>query len=58
MQGTFELAKEKAPAIIIIDELDFIGTKRLDLEKSGDCEIQQTMFELNQLDDSLMVQQQ
>ncbi|KAJ7288223.1 26S proteasome subunit P45 [Mycena rebaudengoi] len=42
---------EKAPAIIFIDELDAIGTKRFDSEKSGDREVQRTMLELlNQLD--------
>ena len=47
----FELAKEKSPAIIFIDELDTIGTKRFDSEKSGDREVQRTMLELlNQLD--------
>ena len=35
---TFELAKEKARAIIFIDELDAIGTKRFDSDKSGDCD--------------------
>jgi 26S proteasome regulatory subunit T5 len=51
VRGAFELAKEKAPAIISIDELDTIGTKRFDSEKSGDCEVQRTMLELlNQLD--------
>jgi 26S proteasome regulatory subunit T5 len=46
-----ELAKEKAPAIIFIDELDAIGTKRFDSDKSGDREVQRTMLELlNQLD--------
>src|ERR1700709_1641160 len=45
------LAKEKAPAIIFIDELDAVGTKRFDSEKSGDREVQRTMLELlNQLD--------
>ena len=45
------LAKEKLPAIIFIDELDAIGTKRFDSEKAGDREVQRTMLELlNQLD--------
>ena len=51
VRDAFELAKEKAPAIIFIDESDAIGTKRFDSEKSGDREAQRTMFELlNQLD--------
>merc|ERR1712022_57351 len=45
------LGKEKAPAIIFIDEIDAIGTKRFDSDKSGDREVQRTMLELlNQLD--------
>jgi 26S proteasome regulatory subunit T5 len=51
VRDAFELAKEKSPAIIFIDELDAIGTKRFDSEKSGDREVQRTMLELlNQLD--------
>uniref|UniRef100_A0A914RCZ6 AAA+ ATPase domain-containing protein n=1 Tax=Panagrolaimus davidi TaxID=227884 RepID=A0A914RCZ6_9BILA len=51
VRDIFALAKEKAPAIIFIDELDAIGTKRFDSEKAGDREIQRTMLELlNQLD--------
>ncbi|KAI8388045.1 26S protease regulatory subunit 6A [Radiomyces spectabilis] len=51
VRDAFNLAKEKAPAIIFIDELDAIGTKRFDSEKSGDREVQRTMLELlNQLD--------
>ncbi|KAL8448477.1 hypothetical protein Emed_003811 [Eimeria media] len=51
VRDAFELAKEKAPAIIFIDELDAIGTKRFDSELSGDREVQRTMLELlNQLD--------
>merc|ERR1712130_803634 len=39
------------PAIIFIDEIDAIGTKRFDSDKSGDREVQRTMLELlNQLD--------
>ncbi|CAM9012209.1 unnamed protein product [Wickerhamomyces anomalus] len=51
IRDAFALAKEKAPTIIFIDELDAIGTKRFDSEKSGDREVQRTMLELlNQLD--------
>eukprot|EP01053_Blabericola_migrator_P011433 Blabericola_migrator_1__11432@NODE_679_length_6909_cov_149_679480_g493_i0_p2_GENE_NODE_679_length_6909_cov_149_679480_g493_i0NODE_679_length_6909_cov_149_679480_g493_i0_p2_ORF_typecomplete_len425_score95_28AAA/PF00004_29/5_1e02AAA/PF00004_29/4_1e40Prot_ATP_ID_OB/PF16450_5/1_9e23AAA_lid_3/PF17862_1/1_7e12RuvB_N/PF05496_12/7_7e11AAA_5/PF07728_14/8e07AAA_2/PF07724_14/1_7e06AAA_22/PF13401_6/2_1e05AAA_3/PF07726_11/1_6e05DUF815/PF05673_13/1_5e05AAA_16/PF13191_6/0_00022Sigma54_activ_2/PF14532_6/0_0012I len=51
VRDAFELAKEKSPAIIFIDELDAIGTKRQDSEMSGDREVQRTMLELlNQLD--------
>ena len=51
MRDAFALAKEKAPAIIFIDEIDAIGTKRFDSELSGDREVQRTMLELlNQLD--------
>ena len=51
VRDAFELAREKAPTIIFIDEIDAIGTKRFDSEKSGDREAQRTMLELlNQLD--------
>ena len=51
VRDAFNLAKEKSPSIIFIDELDAIGTKRFDSEKSGDREVQRTMLELiNQLD--------
>ena len=51
VRDAFELAKQKAPAIIFIDELDAIGTKRFDSEKSVDREVQRTMLELlKQLD--------
>ncbi|KAJ0104100.1 26s protease regulatory subunit 6a [Diaporthe amygdali] len=51
VRDCFALAKEKAPSIIFIDELDAVGTKRFDSEKSGDREVQRTMLELlNQLD--------
>lgn len=51
VRDAFDLAKEKAPAIIFIDELDAIGSKRQDSELSGDREVQRTMLELlNQLD--------
>jgi len=51
VRDAFALAKERKPAIIFIDELDAIGTKRFDSEKAGDREVQRTMLELlNQLD--------
>lgn len=46
VRDAFALAREKAPAIIFIDELDAIGTKRFDSDKSGDREVQRTMLEL------------
>ena len=42
----FELAKEKAPSIVFIDELDSIGAKRLDVATSGDREVQRTLMQL------------
>uniref|UniRef100_A0A7S0BG03 AAA+ ATPase domain-containing protein n=1 Tax=Rhodosorus marinus TaxID=101924 RepID=A0A7S0BG03_9RHOD len=51
VRDAFALAKEKAPTVIFIDELDAIGSKRFDSELSGDREVQRTMLELlNQLD--------
>jgi len=51
VRDAFNLAREKTPAIIFIDEIDAIGNKRFDSEKSGDREVQRTMLELlNQLD--------
>jgi len=42
----FSLAKEKAPAIIFLDEIDAIGAKRLDSATSGDREVQRTLMQL------------
>jgi 26S proteasome regulatory subunit T5 len=55
IRDAFALAKEKGKdrggAIIFIDEIDAIGTKRSGDEKSGGKEVQRTMLELlNQLD--------
>jgi proteasome regulatory subunit len=42
----FSLAKEKAPSIIFLDEIDAIGAKRLDGSTSGDREVQRTLMQL------------
>jgi proteasome regulatory subunit len=42
----FQLAKEKGPSIIFIDELDAIGAKRLEVATSGDREVQRTLMQL------------
>jgi len=42
----FDLAREKAPSIIFIDEIDAIGTKRMDTSTSGDREVQRTLMQL------------
>jgi len=42
----FQLAREKAPAIVFLDELDAIGAKRLDVATSGDREVQRTLMQL------------
>merc|ERR1712025_1499739 len=57
IRDAFDLAKEKVikgtspGAIIFIDEIDAIGTKRFGGDQSGDREVQRTMLELlSQLD--------
>nr|WP_244626328.1 proteasome-activating nucleotidase [Candidatus Prometheoarchaeum syntrophicum] len=42
----FEMARNKTPAIIFIDELDAIGSKRLQVATSGDREVQRTLMQL------------
>jgi len=50
IRDAFDLAREKAPAIIFIDELDAIGTKR-GAGEGETREVHRTMLELlNQLD--------
>lgn len=47
----FVMAREHAPSIIFMDEIDSIGSARMDGESGGDSEVQRTMLELlNQLD--------
>lgn len=51
VRNIFRLAKENAPCILFIDEIDAVGTKRKETKSSGENEVQRTMLELlNQLD--------
>lgn len=51
VRDIFSTAKDLAPSIVFIDEIDSIGTKRYDADSSGAREVQRTMLELlNQLD--------
>ena len=51
VRDAFELAKEKSPCIIFIDELDAVGTKRDSSGENSSREVHRTMLELlNQLD--------
>lgn len=42
----FQLAKKKAPAIIFIDELDALASRRIDVGTSGEREVQRTFMQL------------
>ena len=47
----FVMAREHAPSIIFMDEIDSIGSSRVEGSQGGDSEVQRTMLELlNQLD--------
>jgi proteasome regulatory subunit len=46
VKEVFELAREKAPSIIFIDELDAIASTRVDVGTSGEREVQRTFMQL------------
>lgn len=46
-----KIHREHAPSIIFMDEIDSIGSSRIESGSGGDSEVQRTMLELlNQLD--------
>ncbi|MBQ6100394.1 MAG: proteasome-activating nucleotidase [Methanobrevibacter sp.] len=46
VRDVFDMAKEKSPAIIFIDEIDAIGTKRVGSSEGADREVQRTLMQL------------
>jgi 26S proteasome regulatory subunit T3 len=51
VRDVFRLARENAPAVIFIDEIDAIATKRFDAQTGADREVQRILLELlNQMD--------
>jgi proteasome regulatory subunit len=46
VRDLFEVAREREPAVIFIDEIDAIAAKRTDSKTSGDAEVQRTMMQL------------
>ena len=51
VRDVFRLARENAPSIVFIDEIDAVGTKRFDSGTGADREVQRILLELlNQMD--------
>merc|ERR1712070_1289210 len=46
VRDVFRLARENAPAVIFIDEIDAIATKRFDAQTGADREVQRILLEL------------
>ncbi|MDD1777017.1 MAG: proteasome-activating nucleotidase [Candidatus Helarchaeota archaeon] len=46
VREVFAMAKDKSPAVVFIDELDAVGSKRLEVATSGDREVQRTLMQL------------
>ncbi|MAG16292.1 proteasome-activating nucleotidase [Candidatus Woesearchaeota archaeon] len=45
VKDIFQLARERAPSIVFIDELDALAAKRIDLGTSGEREVQRTFMQ-------------
>ena len=46
VREVFEMAREKAPTILFIDEIDAIAARRTNTDTSGDREVQRTLMQL------------
>lgn len=46
VRDVFRLARENAPSIVFIDEIDSIATKRFDSNTGADREVQRILIEL------------
>lgn len=51
VKEVFQLAREKAPSIVFIDEIDALASRRIDVGTSGEREVQRTFMQfLSELD--------
>jgi len=46
VKEVFQLAREKAPSIVFVDEIDTLASKRVDIGTSGEREVQRTFMQL------------